>query len=181
MADQAMSALLRDAAGATNGRAYTDAMSELTATLATVAVQGTATGPLLLTLDRSWPTDSSRLDQALDTLESTVWVSPTDFSTVVDATPGSLTLQSASVDDDRLETLRRLVGSEQDLTDFASAVQDPASVTAPRPARDPRGGLERVACRPRRPLDGDRHARRRQRRDREQRQHRQLERHHPAR
>ncbi|WIB26500.1 DUF6049 family protein [Curtobacterium sp. MCSS17_015] len=131
VSDQAMSGLLREAASATDGRAAAKAMSELSATLATVAVQGTATGPVLLTLDRSWPTDSSRLEKALDTLESTVWVSPTDFSTVVDATPGSLTLQSSSVADDRLATLRRLVRSEQELADFASAVQDPAAVTAP--------------------------------------------------
>lgn len=131
VSDQAMSDLLQDAATATDGRAYWKAMTKLSATLATVAVQGTASGPVLLTLDRTWPTDSARIDQALSALESTAWVSPTDFSTVVDATPGSLTLQSSSVGDERLDTLRRLVRSEQDLTDFASAVQDPATVTAP--------------------------------------------------
>jgi murein biosynthesis integral membrane protein MurJ len=131
VSDQGMSDLLEQAATATNGRAYSEAISKLSATLATAAVQGTATGPVLLTLDRSWPTDSGRLDQALDALESTVWVSPTDFSTVVDATPGSLTLQSSSVGDERLTQLRRLVRSEQGITAFASAVQDPAAVTAP--------------------------------------------------
>jgi murein biosynthesis integral membrane protein MurJ len=131
VSDQAMSDLLRDAADASNSRAADSAMSKLRATLATIAVQGTATGPVLLTLDRSWPTDSTQLERALSALEDTSWISPTDFSTVVDASPGSLTLQSSDDGADRLTVLRRLVRSEQALVDFASAVTDPALVTAP--------------------------------------------------
>jgi murein biosynthesis integral membrane protein MurJ len=131
VSDQAMSDLLRDAAEARTPVAYETAMSRLRATLATIAVQGTATGPLLLTLDRSWPTDSTRLEQSLSALESTPWIAPTDFSTVVDAKAGSLTLQRSDDGDDRLTVLRRLVRSEQALVDFASAVTDPAQVTAP--------------------------------------------------
>jgi len=131
VADQGMSDLLRQAADAKSARATDRAMATLRATLATVAVQGSATGPVLLTLDRSWPTDSARLDQALDALEDTAWISPTDFSTVVDAKPGSLTLQSKDDGSDRLTVLRRLVRSEQALVGFASAVADPVEVTAP--------------------------------------------------
>ncbi|WP_220034851.1 DUF6049 family protein [Curtobacterium sp. MCPF17_031] len=131
VSDQGMSDLLRQAADARSARATDRAMATLRATLATVAVQGSATGPVLLTLGRSWPTDSARLEQALDALEDTAWISPTDFSTVVDAKPGSLTLQSSDDGADRLTVLRRLVRSEQALVDFASAVTDPVQVTAP--------------------------------------------------
>ncbi|MDN4647803.1 DUF6049 family protein [Curtobacterium sp. PsM8] len=131
VADQGMSDLLRQAADAKSARATDRAMATLRATLATVAVQGSATGPVLLTLDRSWPTDSARLEQALDALEDTAWIAPTDFSTVVDAKPGSLTLQSKDDGSDRLTVLRRLVRSEQALVGFASAVADPVQVTAP--------------------------------------------------
>ncbi len=57
VADQGMSALLRDAADATDQRAYDAAVAELTATLATAARAGTAQSPVLLTLGRSWPTE----------------------------------------------------------------------------------------------------------------------------
>lgn len=131
VADQGMSALLREAATATSQRDHDTAMAELTATLATAARSGSAQSPVLLTLGREWPTDSTMLSSALDALEDTPWVSPADLSTAAKATAGSLTLASADDGSDRLEQLRRLVGSEQELTAFASAVDDPATVTAP--------------------------------------------------
>ncbi|WP_058748776.1 DUF6049 family protein [Curtobacterium oceanosedimentum] len=131
VADQGMSALLREAATATDQRDHDAAMAELTATLATAARSGSAQSPVLLTLGREWPTDSTMLSSALDALEDTPWVAPADLSTAAKATAGSLTLAPADDGSDRLDRLRRLVASEQDLTAFASAVDDPATVTAP--------------------------------------------------
>ncbi len=131
VADQGMSALLREAATATDQPDHDTAMAELTATLATAARSGSAQSPVLLTLGREWPTDSTMLSSALDALEDTPWVSPSDLSTAAQATAGSLTLAPADDGSDRLDQLRRLVESEQDLTAFASAVDDPTLVTAP--------------------------------------------------
>ncbi|MCM3522651.1 DUF6049 family protein [Curtobacterium sp. P97] len=131
VADQGMSALLRDAADATDQRAYDAAVAELTATLATAARAGTAQSPVLLTLGRSWPTETGRLSAVLDSLEDTPWVSPSDLSTAAKATAGSLTLAPADDGDARLDRLRTLVDSERELVAFASAVDDPATVTAP--------------------------------------------------
>ena len=131
VSDGGMSKLLRDAATATTQREWSSAMSKLTATLATVSRQGGTNGPVLLTLGRDWPTDSSRLSQALDALERTAWVSPADLSTAAATTPGSLTLTSSPNSDARLDQLRRLVQSERNLTDFASAIENPADLTAP--------------------------------------------------
>ncbi|WP_220034215.1 DUF6049 family protein [Curtobacterium sp. MCSS17_008] len=131
VSDQGMSALLRDAADAQDEQTWRTAMAELTATLATAARAGTATSPVLLTLGRSWPSDSSDLSRALDALEDTPWVSPSDLSTAAKAPGGSLTLAPSDDGGARLEQLRRLVDAEQDLTGFASAVDDPAAVTAP--------------------------------------------------
>ncbi len=131
VSDSGMSKLLRDAATATTQRDWSNAMSKLTATLATVSRQGATNGPVLLTLGRDWPTDSGRLSQALDALERTAWVSPADLSTAAATTPGSLTLTSSPNSDGRLDQLRRLVQSERNLTDFASAIENPADLTAP--------------------------------------------------
>ncbi len=131
VADQGMSALLREAATATDQPDHDTAMAELTATLATAARSGSAQSPVLLTLGREWPTDSTMLSSALDALEDTPWVSPSDLSTAAKATAGSLTLAPADDGSDRLAQLRRLVESEQDLSAFASAVDDPTLVTAP--------------------------------------------------
>ncbi|MGU3410621.1 DUF6049 family protein [Microbacterium sp. M1A1_1b] len=134
--DQGMSDLLRDAASATSQRAWSSAMSELTATLATASRQGGTTGPVLLTLGRTWPTDSTRLTQALDALETTPWVSPADLSTASAVTPGSVSLASSSDSDARLDQLRRLVQASKNLTDFASAIETPADLTAPARVAD---------------------------------------------
>ncbi|TDN44360.1 murein biosynthesis integral membrane protein MurJ [Curtobacterium flaccumfaciens] len=131
VSDQATSTLLRAAASATNQQDWAAAMSELTATLATSARAESAGGPILLTLDRSWPTNSDRLGQALDAIESTPWVAPADLSSASATTPGSLTLTPGANADTRTDQLERLVRGEQDLTDFASAVDDPIVLTAP--------------------------------------------------
>ncbi|WP_235515438.1 DUF6049 family protein [Curtobacterium sp. Leaf183] len=136
VSDQGMSDLLHDAATATTQRAWSSAMSELTATLATASRQGGTTGPVLLTLGRAWPTDSTRLQQALDALENTPWVSPADLSTTAAVTPGSVSLSSSSDSDSRLDQLRRLVEASKDLTDFASAITTPTDLTAPARVAD---------------------------------------------
>jgi murein biosynthesis integral membrane protein MurJ len=131
VSDQSMSSLLGRAASATSQQAWSEAMSELTATLATSARAGTAKGPVLLTLGRDWPSDSSRLSDALDALESTPWVSPTDLSSASSSAAGSLTLANSDTGDARLDALGRLVSAETDLTAFSSAIDDPAALTAP--------------------------------------------------
>jgi murein biosynthesis integral membrane protein MurJ len=131
VSDQSMSSMLRRAATATDRQTWSSSMSELTATLATSARAATATGPILLTLGREWPSDSARLSQALDALESTPWVAPADLSTASDAVAGSLTLSSASTGDGRVDQLRRLVQGEQGLTAFSTVLATPAEITAP--------------------------------------------------
>ncbi|WP_139195989.1 MULTISPECIES: DUF6049 family protein [unclassified Curtobacterium] len=131
VADQTMSRLLRTAANASDRQTWATAMSELTATLATAASAGTATSPVLLTLGRDWPSDSERLSQALDALENTAWVAPSDLSTAVGSVAGSLTLDGSSTGDDRIDQLRRLVRGEQGLTAFSTILETPQQVTAP--------------------------------------------------
>ncbi|WIB70810.1 DUF6049 family protein [Curtobacterium sp. MCBD17_026] len=131
VSDQSMSSMLRRAAAATDRQTFSSAMSELTATLATSARAATAAGPILLTLGREWPSDSTRLSQALDALESTAWVAPADLSTASEAVAGSLTLASASTGEARIDQLRRLVRGEQGLSAFATILGDPNQLTAP--------------------------------------------------
>jgi murein biosynthesis integral membrane protein MurJ len=131
VSDQSMSSMLRRAAAATDRQTWSSTMSELTATLATSARAATATGPILLTLGREWPSDSERLSQALDALESTPWVAPADLSTTSKAVAGSLTLASASTGEARIDQLQRLVRGEQGLSAFATILGDPDQLTAP--------------------------------------------------
>ncbi|ROR36629.1 murein biosynthesis integral membrane protein MurJ [Curtobacterium sp. JUb34] len=131
VSDQSMSSLLRDAATAPDRQSWSSAMSELTATLATSARDGGTTGPILLTLGRDWPSDSTRLSQTLDALESTAWVAPADLSTTSKAVAGSLTLNSASTGAERIAQLKRLVQGEQGLSAFATILDTPTELTAP--------------------------------------------------
>ncbi|MCA5924356.1 DUF6049 family protein [Curtobacterium oceanosedimentum] len=131
VSDQSMSSLLRTAATAGDRQTYASSMSELTATLATAVPTESAAGPILLTLGREWPSDSTRLGQALDALENTAWVAPADLSVASDAVAGSLTLSSASTGKARIDDLRRLVRGEQGLAAFATVLDTPAEITAP--------------------------------------------------
>lgn|GEM_PF-101128 len=131
VSDQSMSSLLRSAATATNQQGWSTAVSELTATLATAARAGTAESPILLTLDREWPTNSARLSAALDAIEGTPWVAPADLSSTSSASAGSLTLTAGTNGDARIDQLEHLVQGEQDLTAFSSALDTPTELTAP--------------------------------------------------
>ncbi|MGN8050300.1 DUF6049 family protein [Curtobacterium sp. 22159] len=131
VSDQSMSSLLRTAATASDQHEWTTAMAELTATLATAARAGTADGPILLTLGRDWPTNSTRLSQALDAIEGTPWVAPADLSTTAAASAGTLALTAGSNGDARIDQLDRLVDGEQELTAFSSALDTPSDLTAP--------------------------------------------------
>ena len=131
VSDQSLSALLRRAATATDDRAWSTAMSDLTAMLATAAQSGSAKGPVLLTLGRDWPMDTERLGRALGALESTAWVAPVDLSTASSAPAGSLTLTARGNSDERLDQLGHLVRGEEDLDAYATALDQPAELTAP--------------------------------------------------
>jgi murein biosynthesis integral membrane protein MurJ len=130
VSDTGMSSLLRAAATATTETQWQTDIAELTATLATTTRLGTS-GAVLLTLDRTWPTDATRLGQTLDVLDNSDWVSPTDLSSVVSETQGSLTLASKAESSTRVAQLRALVSTEKASTDFSTAVSDPTLVTAP--------------------------------------------------
>lgn len=131
VSDQSMSELLRTAATASTQQEWSTAVSDLTATLATAARSDSAQSPVLLTLGRDWPTDSDRLQQTLDVLESTAWVAPADLSTAAAAPAGSLTLTAGSNGDARTDQLQHLVRGEQDLGAFSTALDDPTALTAP--------------------------------------------------
>ncbi|GGL08509.1 hypothetical protein GCM10009769_28280 [Curtobacterium luteum] len=131
VADQAMSSLLREAVTATDDRTWDAAVSELTATLASAARDGAATAPVLLALGRDWPSDTTRLTETLSALERTPWAAPTDLTTTAAATPGSLTLDSSSDGDARIDKLERLVRGEDSVSAFSTALDTPEAVTAP--------------------------------------------------
>jgi len=131
VSDETMSDLLRTAASAPTTEAWQATMAELTATLATTTRVGGTTSPLLLTLDRTWPTDSTRLAETLDALEDMDWVAPTDLSATVAGTPGAVQLASRPVDAARADQLRAVVSAEQDITSFSTALTAPTDLTAP--------------------------------------------------
>ncbi len=129
IADQTLSSLLRGAATANSDTTWREDMAALTATLATVTREG-APGTILLTLDREWPTDPTRLSQTLDALDTIDWLAPTDLSAASSAAPGAVTLTDRHDSDTRLDQLTRLVHVETRVANFASAVSTPALVTA---------------------------------------------------
>jgi murein biosynthesis integral membrane protein MurJ len=129
VSDEQMSKLLRTAASASDEAEWQAAMTDLTAMLATTTRTGDIASPLLLTLGREWPTDASRLSQTLDGLESIDWASPTDLSTAVAATPGTVALSSRTESDARLAELTKVVDAENGLTDFSTALTTPTDLT----------------------------------------------------
>ena len=130
VSDSKMSGLLQEAVTAGSDTVWNRDVAMLTATLATVTREG-APGTVLLTLDRMWPSDPTRLARTLDALDSMDWVTPTDLTTAAAAAPGSVNLADHHEPDTRRDQLARLVHAESQVAAFATAVTTPALVTAP--------------------------------------------------
>jgi len=132
-ADIGISQALAAAIQASTDDDWRGAMAEVSSQIAVVAAENPGKAhTLLATLDRGWPPTAARLSQTIDALAALPWYSSNTLTSTI-TTPVSSVVSfvpqaepAASVD-----LARRLIDREAELMDFAGALADPESVTAP--------------------------------------------------
>ncbi|HEV7950684.1 MAG TPA: DUF6049 family protein [Glaciihabitans sp.] len=136
VSDQAISDLLRTATEATTVAEWNIAMAQLSATVALASELASPTDPTVFaTLSRAWTSDEYRLEQTLTALNSLPWASPSSLIAALQSqqvTPALGEVVDASVDQDTLDTVNRLLTSEAQVGQFANIVADRDALTAER-------------------------------------------------
>jgi len=132
VADDSLSDLLDEAAGARDDVAFDSASARLSATLATVTHERPSDSrTLLLTLDRDWQSSGGRLVPTLESLAAQPWSAEASLADALAAAPAETTVVDRPEDDARLDALRRLVDADRSVVDFSTVLEQPAVVTGP--------------------------------------------------
>lgn len=133
VSDSALSTAIRAAAEATNEVDWRMSVSEAASLLAIVSAENpNSARTLLVTFDRSSSTSATRVDQTLAALDSTGWAHTASLQSVLTATPATtVSFQDKAIDANRVALARSLLERESALTEFATILANPVSVTAP--------------------------------------------------
>lgn len=130
VADDAVSAALRDAATAVTAADFADAVSAVSAELAVSAREQGATGrAMLATLDRGWPPTASRLGEALDAVSALPTVDPLALSDVRTEERTEAALAEVETDSSRTGAASLLLDREAQLTEFSAVLTTPELLT----------------------------------------------------
>ncbi|NRD26362.1 DUF6049 family protein [Frigoribacterium sp. VKM Ac-2836] len=130
VSDDPLSTLVTQAAEATTLAEWQATMARLSATVATVAYERPSDARTLLTsLEREWPSTGQFLTRTLQALNGLPWVSGATLTDALASTPSTATVVDRPESDARLERLRDLVGADERVVDFSTALDQPQLVT----------------------------------------------------
>ncbi|NEN05253.1 hypothetical protein G3T36_05145 [Diaminobutyricibacter tongyongensis] len=130
VADSGISTALRAAATATDDTGWNAAMSQVNAQLGLVSEDGGGQRSLTVTLGRSWPSSGTQLERTLRAIQTSPWTNAVSLPRVLASapTPG-LTFTSRSESQARLTGIKGLLDTETRINDFATILDDPATMT----------------------------------------------------
>lgn len=133
VSDDAVSALLREAATAPTVESWADAVARLTAAVdgARAAANG-GERSLVITLDRDVPRLGSRVSETIDAITAMTTVTQAPLSAALGATPSSVTITDAGHAADEVAAITHVVQAEVGEAQFATVLDDPLALTAER-------------------------------------------------
>lgn len=133
VSDDAVSALLREAATAPTIESWTDAVARLTAAVdgARAAANG-GERSLVITLDRDVPRLGSRVSETIDAITAMTTVTQAPLSAALAATPSSVTITDTGHPADEVTAITHVVQAEVGEAQFATVLDDPLALTAER-------------------------------------------------
>ncbi|MEP6480208.1 MAG: DUF6049 family protein [Rhodoglobus sp.] len=133
ISDDAVSALLREAATAPTVESWADAVSRLTAAVdgARAAANG-GERSLVITLDRDVPRLGSRISETIDAITAMTTVTQAPLSTALGAARSTVTITDAGHAADQVTAITHVVQAEVGEAQFATVLDDPLALTAER-------------------------------------------------
>ncbi|HEX3678353.1 MAG TPA: DUF6049 family protein, partial [Galbitalea sp.] len=131
VSDSVMSGYLRTAIQSPTRAASTEAMTELTTTLALVSLEsGASARPVVLTLGRDWSNADTNFERSVSTINSRPWTSAAQLSSVFDGSPTQVKLVKKPEAASRIALVASLLAGEQRVVSFAPVAEDPDALTS---------------------------------------------------
>jgi hypothetical protein len=131
VSDDTLSSLVRSAVDSGTGAEWKSDVAHLSAELATLTHERPSDSrTLLTTLGRNWATTGSRLDETLGALEKMTWVTPATMTSALASDSTTVTLSAKKASDARVDAVRPLVGADDALQQFSTALKEPQLVTS---------------------------------------------------
>ena len=131
VSDTVLSDYLRTAIQSTTRSTSTEAITELTTSLALIGLESGATPrPVLLTLGRNWADADTNFEHSVEEINARPWTTATGLSTVLGSTPTSVGLVKRAESAPRIALVAATLASEQKVVSFAPIAKDPDALTS---------------------------------------------------
>jgi hypothetical protein len=131
VSDSILSGYLRTAIQSTTRAASSEALTELTTSLALVSLEsGASPRPILLTLDRNWVVADTNFERSVSQLSVHPWSASIGLGSALSAAPTSLTIANKAEPASRVELIKSMLAAERAVVSFAPIAKAPDVLTS---------------------------------------------------
>jgi hypothetical protein len=131
VSDTALSGYLRTAIQSTTRAASSEALTQITTTLALVSLEsGSSPHPVLLTLGRNWANADTNFERSASEISSHPWTTTASLSSILTDPSSAVTIVKKSESSARIALIRSMLASEQDIVRFAPVAKNPDILTS---------------------------------------------------
>jgi hypothetical protein len=131
VSDSVLSGYLRAAIQSPTRASSSEALTELTTSLALVSLaSGTTPHPILLTLGRNWDTADTNFARSMGQLSAHPWSITTGVAGILTSSTTSPTIAAKTESASRIALVRSMLAAEQDIVSFAPIAKAPDVLTS---------------------------------------------------
>jgi hypothetical protein len=131
VSDTVLSGYLRTAIQSTTRTASTEAITELTTSLALISLEsGAAPRPVVLTLGRNWADADTNFEHSIGEINARSWTTATPLSTIFTDQPAQVKLIKQAEPASRITLVAAMLAGEQGVVSFAPIANNPDALTS---------------------------------------------------
>ena len=131
ISDSVLSGYLRTAIQSTIRAASSEALTELTTSLALVSRESGGSPPtVLLTLGRNWATADTNFERSVSEISAHSWSTPTTLAGILTASPVTTTIAKKTQSSSRIALVTSMLAAEKSIVSFAPIAKAPDILTS---------------------------------------------------
>jgi Family of unknown function (DUF6049) len=131
VSDDVLSGYLRTAIESTTRPSSTEALTELTTSLALISMaSGSVPRTVLLTLGRTWANNDTNFDHSISELYARAWTSSAVVSGLFGASATAISIANENESASRIALVKSMLAAEQNIVSFAPIAKDPDALTS---------------------------------------------------
>jgi Family of unknown function (DUF6049) len=131
ISDSVLSGYLRTAIQSSTHATSSEALTELTTSLALVRLQsGADPRTILLTLGRNWANSDSNFERTVSQISAPPWSTTAQFTDLLSATPTTVTISNKTESASRIALVGSMLAAERGVVSFAPIAKNPDELTS---------------------------------------------------